>query len=152
MNVLTGFPLKKVRLYFFYSNFQGDNLSRYGLQNNAVIVIDTTSREISTFYIMRSTYSILADVLLFRSENIQRSNTATEKWICFWSNWCFIENTCSANSSKNNQNLWKTNDTTDIKESTSKFWNWWCFNILKYFFYKTNYKAYYLFRRKKYFF
>ena len=107
MNVLTGFPLKKVRLYFFYSNFQGDNLSRYGLQNNAVIVIDITSREISTFYIMRSTYSILADVLLFRSENIQRSNTATEKWICFWSNWCFIENTCSANSSKNNQNFMK---------------------------------------------
>ena len=107
MIVLTGFPLKKVHLYFFYSNFQGDNLSRYGLQNNAVIVIETTSKEISTFYIMRSTYSILADVLLFRSENIQRSNTATEKWICFWSNWCFIENTCSANSSKNNQNFMK---------------------------------------------
>ena len=37
MNVLTDFPLKKVHLYFFYPNFQGDNLSRYGLQNNAVI-------------------------------------------------------------------------------------------------------------------
>ena len=79
MNVLTDFPLKKVQLYFFYPNFQGDNLSRYGLQNNAVIVINTTSREISTFYIIRSMYSILADVLLFRSENVQRSNTATEK-------------------------------------------------------------------------
>ena len=84
---------------------------------------------------MRSTYSVLTDVLLFRSGNIQRSSTATEKWICFCSNWYFFENTCSANSSKNNQNLWKTNDTTDIKESTSKFWNWWCFNILKYFFF-----------------
>ena len=48
----------------------------------------------------------------------------------------FLKNTCSANSSKNNQNLWKTNDTTNTKENTSKFWNWWCFKILKYFFAK----------------